>query len=572
MQHEKSAWYHAINNGLMLRDNVFHQPFVSVFAAHALIAERNAELARSVEVTSTSLSETRTQYAVALKELETVRDLGLPENQKRVLDLDREVRELKDERAELYVAQGKNLQRILELTDLTRSQDAVIKEKSEEIEKLSKTLTTLTRAVQDKDNLLKEKDNVIQILRDEHQTLHLEVVTQEKKLAIAEEQQAQLERENKELVERLLELKTQLANNMNEANQFVETALKAKEANLSRQPSLKSTSPLSGSQTQLSREQKEDVRSVTYPGAHLASTLPTALTGRYPSSHTDIITSLVPSPTGSHFATSSEDKTVQLWDAKNGQMKEKLVGSGTPLLCLGWNSSGDYVGAGGASGAISVWSAGSGRLRHTFNGHQGKVFACKLTTNNRIISGSHDRTIKVWDMSKGICTRTAFTFSSCNDVVLLDDQGSMVASGHLDNNVRIWDMVSGNVIREITGLHSDRVTGVTVTPDRTHILTTCRDNSLRLIDLRTFQLVNSFTSDKFRVPRDWSKCCLSPDGRYIVAGSVDGNIVCWRAWDATVEVVLRAHNVAVMSVGWSPLGGPYMFSADLDKNVAVWGG
>ncbi|KAJ3336658.1 hypothetical protein HDU93_002390 [Gonapodya sp. JEL0774] len=485
----KPAWFKAINEGITRRDNTFQTPFVSIFAAHALLAQRNAELARSLDVTSSNLSDIRAQYANISKEFETARELGSPENQRRVLDLDKEVRELKEERSELYMTQGRNAQRILELTDLTRSQEVLIREKVEEIEKLVKNLSILTRTVQDKEHLLAEKDNVIQILRDEHQTLHLEVVTKEEMLV-------KLESENNELVSRLLELKMQLANSMNEANQFVENALKAKEATLSRQPSLKTSSPISGSQGQLTREQKEDVRSVVHPSSYLVSTPPTSLTRRYVSSHTDTITALLPSPSGSMFATSSEDKSVQLWDAKTGQSRGTLGGS----------------------------------------------------------------------------TRTAFTFSSCNDLALLDDQGSMVASGHLDNNVRIWDMVSGNVIREISGMHSDQITGVQVTPGRTHILTTSRDNTLRLIDLRTFQLVHSFSHDKFRVPRNWSKSCLSPDGRYIVGGSGDGSVVCWRAWDAGVEVVLKAHSSAVAAVAWSPLGGPFMFSADLDKNIVIWGG
>ena len=33
------------------------------------------------------------------------------------------------------------------------------------------------------------------------------------------------------------------------------------------------------------------------------------------------------------------------------------------------------------------------------------------------VTGSHDRTLKLWDLSQNSCFRTVFTGSSCNDVI-----------------------------------------------------------------------------------------------------------------------------------------------------------
>lgn len=55
--------------------------------------------------------------------------------------------------------------------------------------------------------------------------------------------------------------------------------------------------------------------------------------------------------------------------------------------------------------AVYVWSVSSHRLLHTFTGHSSKVFSARFcnSLSQRIVSGSHDRTIKIWDLVKDYC-------------------------------------------------------------------------------------------------------------------------------------------------------------------------
>lgn len=200
-----------------------------------------------------------------------------------------------------------------------------------------------------------------------------------------------------------------------------------------------------------------------------------------------------------------------------------------------------------------------------------------------------------------------FTLSSCNDICLLDDGGHLVASGHLDNSIRIWDMNSGKAVRELTGLHSEQVVSVTVSEgtlfyfkrhrlptsdmkltwsplpqhvmsgirhtDKSQLLSLSRDNTLRLIDTRTFQPISTYSSDSFRVAVNHSKACFSADARFIVAGGVDGGVYIWNAEKTTLETVLRAqHAGPVCGVVWSPLGGARLYSMDTKKGIVIWGG
>lgn len=101
-----------------------------------------------------------------------------------------------------------------------------------------------------------------------------------------------------------------------------------------------------------------------------------------------------------------------------------------------------------------------------------------------------------------------FTFASVNDVCLLDFDGSTIASGHLDNNLRFWDARSGNCVKEVTGIHMGQITSVCPSTDGSQILTNSRDNTLRILDMRTYETVSVLHADGYKTGTNWSKACF----------------------------------------------------------------
>jgi len=106
---------------------------------------------------------------------------------------------------------------------------------------------------------------------------------------------------------------------------------------------------------------------------------------------------------------------------------------------------------------------------------------------------SHDRTIKLWDIQKRFCLRTVYCFSSCNDLCLSKDN-SIIVSGHLDNQLRFWDLRNGDCVRELSDIHSGQITGTVLSPDGRTVLTSSRDNTLKSIDIRTYEVLQVFFS------------------------------------------------------------------------------
>ena len=82
----------------------------------------------------------------------------------------------------------------------------------------------------------------------------------------------------------------------------------------------------------------------------------------------------------------------------------------------------------------------------------------------------------------------------------------------------MWDLASGRELRTLTG-RSDRVTAVAVTPDGKRAVSACWDNTVKMWELETGEVIATFTCDGA------ANCCAFSDAlELIVAGDAGGHV------------------------------------------------
>ena len=138
---------------------------------------------------------------------------------------------------------------------------------------------------------------------------------------------------------------------------------------------------------------------------------------------------------------------------------------------------------------LKIWEIAKKRVRNIFDGHQQEIYSLDFSLDGRlIVSGSGDKTARIWDMHDG--TSKVFTIndpdSLNNDAgvtsVAISPNGQLVAAGSLDTVVRIWDVGTGQLVERLRG-HRDSVYSVAFTPDGKGLVSGSLDKTLKYWDV-----------------------------------------------------------------------------------------
>lgn len=162
-----------------------------------------------------------------------------------------------------------------------------------------------------------------------------------------------------------------------------------------------------------------------------------------------------------------------------------LNGHTDSVMCL--QIHGIFLVTGSYDRSIKLWNLDSGTLVRTFLGHTAGVRALRFD-GNKIVSGSLDRTIKIWNWQTGQCV---LTISNHNGAVAgLDLAGNLLASGSMNQTIKIWNL-EDNETFTLRG-HGDGVNSVQFDATSRTLISASDDHTLRLWDLDTRQCIRVF--------------------------------------------------------------------------------
>jgi translation initiation factor 3 subunit I len=235
-----------------------------------------------------------------------------------------------------------------------------------------------------------------------------------------------------------------------------------------------------------------------------------------------------------------------------------------PPTCS-YTHEGDFVITCGKDSNVNLWWSDNGERAGTFNGHNGAVWTTDTNYDSSVLlTGAGDSTARLWDMSNGEelfkfgfhepcravrfnlgCSMAAISTDPfmnsvsairlvkiADDVteqtdevvtsftgprgrisrILWADLNRTLITSSEDGCIRRWDVETGKVLQEVQ-LHKEYIGDVQMSVDGSHFITASVDQTAKILDTQTFEVLKTFTS---QVPIN--SAALSPTNDYVLIG------------------------------------------------------
>ncbi|KAJ7735739.1 WD40-repeat-containing domain protein [Mycena metata] len=231
--------------------------------------------------------------------------------------------------------------------------------------------------------------------------------------------------------------------------------------------------------------------------------------------HTTVVCCVQFSADGRYLATGC-NRSAQIYDVKTGTktcvLVDESAGNSGDLYIrsVRFSPDGRFLATGAEDRQVRIWEIAKKRIRSVFSGHTQEIYSLDFSRDGRrIVSGSGDRTARIWDMETGACT-----------VLAVDADSMGVGPGPAAA------AANGGAAGGAEGSAASGDAGVT-------------------------------------------SVAISPDGRYVAAGSLDTIVRIWDAQTGALVERLRGHRDSVYSVVFTP-DGLGVVSGSLDKTLKYW--
>ena len=260
-------------------------------------------------------------------------------------------------------------------------------------------------------------------------------------------------------------------------------------------------------------------------------------------------------------------------------MIQTLRGHDGQVSSVVFTPDGKRIVSGSLDKTVRVWDVATARELPTLSGHKGhkgRVWSLAISPDGEFIASGGDNSdgeLTLWETGTGrrLWSQSAhghfyiagWVAGDINGLAFRPgDGGRIVSSGH-DKELKLWNSTTGAHVATMSG-HEDTVSSVAFSPDGKRIASASTDSTVRLWDEASGEELATLLGHAGPV----FSVAFSPDGQQIVSGGEDTTLKLWDADNRPNVLRLRGHIGGMRAVAFSP-DGRYLTSGGFDS-AKIW--
>jgi WD40 repeat protein len=288
----------------------------------------------------------------------------------------------------------------------------------------------------------------------------------------------------------------------------------------------------------------------------------TTLTG-----HAGAVRTVAATPDGKFAASTSEDKTLRLWDLTSGK-QTRQIDLPVPSFTAALRPDGSQIAVVGSDNRVRIHDLTDGKVVTTLEGYAGQVLCVAYSPDARwLATGTADNLVRVWDLPRTPKNPvpTAKDLKGHGKPVrqVAFAAAELVVSASEDGTVRLWTTIGAKETRSMA--HGAPVVGLAVSAAAQLVAGGGADGQVKVWRLSDGGLIRGLTAHSKPVfAMEFSK-----DGKELVTGGEDQTVLVWDPQSGQLLHRFSGHAGPVICAGFGPSNG-MVLSASADKTVKVW--
>lgn len=277
--------------------------------------------------------------------------------------------------------------------------------------------------------------------------------------------------------------------------------------------------------------------------------------------HEDWIYDVLPSRDGRWVVTTSADRRVHIWSARDGSIHRTLEGHTGAVFQAALRADGAELATSGYDGTVRLWSFPEGELIRTLEHPDDRVYGVCYAADGTLLAAGHSGSIAFFDPVSGALVSTLEVTTSIPWKISCPTSEPVALLGTSGSEAVLVDLRARSVIHRFRH-EGVLVRGVALTPDGRSVFTADRQGTLRRFDRTTGEL-----AAQVHLGDDCRAVVSSPDGRWLALASEQITVL----ESASLRRVarLQGHSAPVLTVAFDATSH-VLYSGGMDHRVVEW--